>query len=253
MTEIEKIKPGGREPRKIPYKSKDGFIKLNVLRGFTEIKNLFNVIKKEQAFLCGGYVRYMASPADKPTKAANLDIYSLDEKTYEKLKNEFQFKFKLETRHENEMAITYKKIEDAKHKFFSCPPIQLIKPVLEGRIVAIGNMETILENFDFTVIRCGLLSSKKILADADFEYDEKNKILRFKNIHCPISSTLRAVKYGKKGYWLPPFQATKLFMDWDDRSDKYKNTIVNRLTLMNEGVELTQEEIDELEKLMIID
>jgi len=253
MAEIKEFKPEEKEPRKIPYKSKDGFITLNVLRGFTEIAELFKIIKNKQAFLCGGYVRYMASPADKPIRAADADIYSMSEDTYKKLKSEFQSKFKLEIRHENEMAITYKKIEDSKHKFFSCPPIQLIKPVLEGRVVAVGDIKTVLENFDFTIIRCGLISSKKILADADFEHDEKNKILRFKNIHCPISSTLRAVKYGKKGYWLPPFQATRLFMDWDNRSDEYRNTITTRLTRMNEGEELTQEEIDELEKLMIID
>jgi len=129
----------------------------------------------------------------------------------------------------------------------------LIKPIREGKIVASGEMKEILENFDFTVIRCGFTSSQKILVDADFLHDEERKILRLKNIHCPISSTLRCMKYAAKGYWLKPFETLKLFLDWDSRSDEYRNKLVDFLEKSKEGEGLSKEDITELEALMRID
>lgn len=129
----------------------------------------------------------------------------------------------------------------------------MIKPIREGKIVASGEMKEILENFDFTVIRCGFTSSQEILVDADFLHDEERKILRLKNIHCPISSTLRCMKYAAKGYWLKPFETLKLFLDWDSRSDEYRNKLVDFLEKSKEGEGLSKEDITELEALMRID
>jgi hypothetical protein len=114
-------------------------------------------------------------------------------------------------------------------------------------------METILKNFDFTIIRVGILSEEEVLADADFEHDEKNRLLRFKNIHCPVSSTLRCMKYSRKGYYLRPFESLKLFIDWSNRTDDYRAELVGFLEKADEGDGLTREEVDELEKLMRID
>lgn len=240
------------EPKKTGYISQSGFVTKPVLRGFTEIENLFNIVSQHKAFICGGYVRYMASERQDPFPASDVDVYCFDEETFNQLKVVFNNKG-LDQKHENEICVTYSRPIDFTNLFFSSPPIQLIKPVKDGAIVARGTMEEILDNFDFTVIRCGLQSKHIALVDADFEHDEQRKILRLKNIHCPISSTLRCCKYSRKGYWLPPTQALRLFFDWDDRSIEYKTELIEFLNKANEGEGLTQEEIDHLERLMRID
>jgi hypothetical protein len=146
------------------------------------------------------------------------------------------------------MAITYRKQEDG--IFQHCPNIQLIKPIKEGRVVAVGSMEEILKNFDFTVVRAAIVDEDTVLVDADFMHDEQKKILRLKNIHCPISSTLRCMKYSAKGYWLPTRQALALFLDWDARTDDYRDELIGFIMRMDSGEELTKEEINELEALM---
>lgn len=250
--DIEEIDPIQEEKKKVGYISKDGFVHKPILRGFTEIKNLFNIVMQHNAFICGGYVRYMASERIDPIIGADVDVYCNDETSFDNLKYVFKTK-ELYVKHENEISITYSRPGDCGNIFFASPPIQLIKPVKEGSIVAVGTMEDILSNFDFTVIRCGLVSDSIALVDADFEHDEQKKILRLKNIHCPISSTLRCCKYSRKGYWLPPTQAFKLFLDWDGRSDEYKVKLLEFLEKANDGEGLTEEEINDLERLMRID
>lgn len=233
------------------YVSKDGFVTIPIKRGFTEIEELYNAVYQEdKSFICGGYVRYMGSPKGNPYQAVDVDVYSETEEEYKRLKEFFHSKF-LEIKHENNMAVTYHM--PAEGSFSACPAIQLIKPIIKGKVVAKGNMEEILENFDFTVVRVAIKNKKEILADADFLHDEEKSLLRLKNIHCPISSTMRCVKYGKKGYYLSPLQTIKLFVDWDARDDEYRANLLGFADKMiNEG-ELTQKEFDEFEEMLRID
>ena len=124
--------------------------------------------------------------------------------------------------------------------------MQLIKPMEEGVIITKGDVEIILQNFDFTVVRIGLVNQTCALADADFLHDEAKKFLRIKNIHCPISSTYRVMKYNRKGYWPSTGQIVKLFLDWDDRTPEYKSKIIEFLN----KTDPTADEIDEMEKMM---
>jgi hypothetical protein len=224
---------------------------LQTRRGITEIRNLLNYLSDKDAFICGGYVRYCASPLKNPVEATDVDVYCKDEETFEVLKKHFA-NVGLEIRYENHMALTYKAMKDDGIYSYH-PPIQLIKPVKEGAIVANGDMGSILENFDFTVIRCGLINADNAMVDDDFEEDEKNKFLRIKNIHCPISSTLRFMKYARKGYFTRPMQVVKLFLDWDGRTPEYRAKLIEGLNTSASGKEMTREEIDELEALLRID
>ena len=251
--DISKIEAKEPEKKINPsYKSKDGFIEVDVKRGLFEIEHLLDTLSEYNAFICGGYVRYMASPNTNPVPAGDVDVYCIDPDTFSDLKERFQ-KDGLKIRHENPMAITYRRCK-GDHIYSACPTIQLIKPIKEGKIVAFGSMKEVIENFDFTIIRIGLDPNDKYqaLADADFIHDEKNLILRLKNIHCPVSSTLRCMKYAKKRYWLPAFQTLRLFLDWDQRSDEYREKLFEFFNKF-EGDGLTQEEINELEALMRID
>ena len=234
------------------YISKSGFEEIDIKRGFENIKNVFYDIK-DKGFFCGGYVRYMCSPRENPVEGKDIDIYCNTEENFEEIKKILTDNG-LQIKNENNMSVTFETIEDKNHRYYSGGiNFQLVKPVLEARIVAVGSMEKILSNFDFTVVRCGLLSETKALVDCDFIHDEKHRNLRLKNIHCPVSSTLRCMKYSRKGYWLSPFQALTLFVDWENRDDEYRIQLIDFLQKTEEGGGLTQEEVEHLEAMMRID
>jgi len=149
------------EPIKPSYVSKDGFETVMIRRGLYEIKCLLMDLEDKNTFICGGYVRYMASPTQSPAPPGDVDIYCYDVEAYEACRIMFK-EYDLDIRFENEMAITYKKPEKSDHRYFACPTIQLIKPVVEGSVVGAGDMQTILENFDFTIIRCGLKEEEEM-------------------------------------------------------------------------------------------
>jgi len=224
------------------------FKKVPVLRGFTEINNLYDIVTKiKGCYILGGYVRYMCSPTAVPKPAGDIDIYSDSEETFEALLKCFKEEYSLEVKHENDVSVTFSKVTEGKLQF--TPTIQIIKPVAKGAVVAVGDIETILDNFDFSVVRIGLVSKTEAMADIDFLEDEEKSTLRLKNIHCPVSSMLRCMKYARKGYWMRAIETLKLFKDWEDRDDEYKVKLVELL----EVEDPSQEEIDELEWLLRID
>ncbi len=230
-----------------------------LLRGFTEIELLFNEVTKRQGIICGGYARYCASPKEKPELAGDVDVFPLVVEAFEGLK-QFFLTEKFEIRHENEISLTFKRHKDI--KWLACPTVQLIKPTVEGKVVTLGTMSLILDNFDFTIVRAGILSPKEIMVDESSEEHEIKKMLHFKNIHCPISSTFRVIKYVKRGYWITPREVLNLFLEWQGRDDEYRLRIIDLFKKSEsfnpdapEGQQggMTEEEINELEKLMRID
>lgn len=250
--ELDKIKEevNKEENKKPPYKSQDGFVRVPLIRGFGEIKALYYLIG-QHAFICGGYARYCASPTVEPIPAKDIDVYCKDEGVFEMLKNALMKEFSLEIKHENDVSITFKRAKEGPFKFYL--PIQLIKPMEMARIVTNGELEKILSNFDFTIIRAAILDADTVLVDADFMHDEESKILRLKNIHCPVSSTLRCMKYSRKGYWLKPIECLKLFNDWERRGAEYRTKLVDFITQANGGEGLSKEDVEELERMMMID
>jgi len=227
------------------------FKTIPVIRGFTEIKEIFEACERYNAVICGGYVRYMCSPKKDPVKPSDVDLFPKSFDAFDKLKSYFLETEKFEVKHENDVSLT---LDAPKNTVWEYRPIvQIIKPVKEGAIVTTGTLEEILENFDFSIVRVGLLSSTTALADEDFLDDEKKMLLKLKNIHCPVSSLLRCVKYGKKGYYLRPMEAMKLFIDWDNRDDDYKIQLIDFFDKSNTEDKWTQEEVDQLERLLRID
>jgi len=163
-------------------------------------------------------------------------------------------------RYENHVSITMKAAEDKQDQLEHIPTPQIIKPVIEGKIVTLGTEEEIINNFDFSIVRAAILSPTEVLVDEDFEEDEKHHLLRLKNIHCPISSLLRCCKYARKGYFMRPAEALKLFNDWVDRGEEYRVRILElfKTSAFGEKDEgnpngISREEIDELEALLRID
>lgn len=226
------------------------FTTVPILRGLTEIKDLYNICNVYNAVICGGYVRYMCSPKKDPVKANDVDVFPRNINSFDNLKDYFIHREGLLIKHENNISLTLEAPKGTVWEYR--PTIQLIKPIKEGFIVTLGTLEEILENFDFTVVRAGVLNPSFALVDEDFLRDEKNSILRLKNIHCPVSSTLRCMKYSKKGYYLRPMEALKLFLDWDNRDDEYRLKLIEFFEKSNTEDKWTREEIDELEALMRI-
>jgi hypothetical protein len=211
------------------YISKDGFELIPLRRGFTVIIPIWNILEdviqstKSDCFICGGYARYCASPKYEPAPAGDIDIYCQSKKAFKKLKRILDSKMLI--KNGNNMAVSYERPPSG--VFHYMPPIQLIKPVNQGAIVAVGNKQTILSNFDFTIIRAAIESPSEVLVDADFTHDETNNILRLKNIHHPLSSLLRCCKYTSMGYWLVPTEATKLFEEWNDIRFESKSKLLD--------------------------
>jgi hypothetical protein len=231
-------------------------------RGFIEIQPLFALCQSVGAVICGGYARYCASPRPtaKVIPALDVDLFPHNEAATAKLQDALKA-MGFEIRHENHVSITLKIPKGKKRELGHIPTPQIIKPVVEGRIVTLGTTEEILENFDFTIVRAAIISPTEIMVDEDFEKDEENGLLRLKNIHCPVSSLLRCCKYARKGYFLRPYEALKLFMDWDRRDNAYRLRMIElfekSITFGKESEKnpngMTQKEIDELEALLRID
>jgi len=254
ITPIENNKK--EEERKV-YISKDGFVKVPVRRGIIEISPLYNLLYpayREKAYICGGYIRYCCSLLPNPYPASDVDIYCTNKEVFKEI--EFKLLQYLSIKSDNDIAILFHHPASNENPFRFCPPIQLIKPNIIGKIVAKfeeGDIKTILSNFDFTVIRGALLNKEEALVDADFEHDDEKQILRIKNIHCPISSTMRICKYRLKGYYAPPIEILRLFLDWEERPEDYREKLHSYLISANEGKGLSKEEVDDLESLLRID
>lgn len=194
------------------------FVEVPTLRGIHEIKQLFPMIWR-LGVICGGYARYCLSTAREPAKPGDLDIYCFSDLNYAALR-EIMVANNFVKGHETKFAVEM--VPNSNAQYYG-PMIQLIKPVLDGRIVAVGQIDDILTNFDFTVTRAALISENVGYVDEDFIRDEREQNLIIKNIHCPISSSLRFIKYARKGYKATSFEIYKLFLDWDNRSPEYKS------------------------------
>lgn len=236
------------------------YIRISLLRGFTEIEFLFELAEKYNMIICGGYARYCASPNTNPIPASDVDLFPKNNESIKAITDEL-LKLGYEIKHENEVSISFKPGKNVDIKIKTSPVPQIIKPVIEGAIITVGSIEEILDNFDFTIVRAAILDNKTVIVDKDFIQDEENHILRLKNIHCPISSLLRCCKYSRKGYFMRPAEAVKLFNDWMDRDDKYRIRLMELFEKSNLGGfdpvtnpdGMTQKEIDEMEALLRID
>lgn len=231
------------------------YVTLPIMRGFSEIALLWEIAQKHSSMVCGGYARYCLSQLPKPHPAGDVDLFPQSDESSAALIAELKgigFKVK----HENEISLTFVRLEThADPRGLICPIVQVIKPVLKGAIVTVGEMREILNNFDFTIVRAALVSPTEGIADQDFIEDDKAWKLRLKNIHCPISSLHRCVKYSKKGYWLGLAESVKLFMDWNERGRDYQWKLMDLIGKMKgpNGEEPNKEDIEELERLMNID
>lgn len=170
---------------------------------------------------CGGYVRYMCSPAVAPAEPGDIDLYPNSIEARDIIVNDL-LKLGYRPQFSSPVATSF---HFAVGALEGMPKLQVITPINNGAIVAEGTTRQIIESFDFTCVRIGLVTPWLAIADDDFLKDEMDKKLVIKNIHCPISSIKRISKYLSRGYKIAPFELLKLYKDWDDRPAEYKEEL----------------------------
>lgn len=225
-------------------------VRIKVRRGATELKGVINRAENYGMLIIGGYVRWMCSTRYNVERPGDVDLFPKEEGNEEAF-HEYLLSKGFEVRHESEVAYTYNRHERLPYRLW--PNLQVIKGFRDGATVTVGSLEEIINNFDFTVVRVGLINKTYALADPDFKKDEEAKRLRWKNIHCPISAVIRACKYVKKGYSVRPMEVLRLFHDWDDRSDEYKERLGELFLASQNEEEFSDEQLFELERLLRID
>lgn len=233
------------------------FVEVPIIRGFTEIKPLWDLVQKHKGYICGGYVRYMASQSKRIAPCEDVDVFAPNMEIFNILSKELQSLFPCQWK--TKISENYEPYKSEHIAWRGCPKIQLITPKSQGKIHTQGNIEEVLGNFDYTVVRIAIKDENTCIADENFVDDENRKYLRVMNIHCPINSVFRLAKYMKKGYRTKPIEIIKLFRDWEDRGVDYRAELVELLTRAAEydteveGSGLSKEETDMLYELMNVD
>lgn len=209
---------------------------LPILRGEKIIEKVFSVIDNN-GFICGGFARYALSPNENTPAPSDIDIFCETEEIYNSamrsLLNNKAVKKGRKTKIEAKFEISLHADNGGFHREFL--RVQLIKPTIIHNMVSIGDAETILKNFDFTIAKCAILPDKTTIAHADFVEHDESMSLVIENIHCPISSMKRVIKYCKKGYSITSAELLKLFIDYENRSEDWKKIVHDGLYVSGKG------------------
>lgn len=224
-------------------------------RGLKEIQIVLDAIY-EHGIVAGGYARYCLSPKinlglDNVVEAGDVDIFCFTENDYEPIKQNLlakNFIVKIET--DYAVSFDYIKSDNPKPKTFkdlvkqthvpdyAGPPVQLIKPLIRRGLKTFGHPEEIIDNFDFSVIKAGIVEdvlnrgSYIGLVNINFDKDEIDNRIVIGKVVCPINQVLRLVKYGKKGYQFSMGEVMKILNAWDQYTPEIKtqiNEMVNKL------------------------
>jgi len=201
----------------------DSFIQVPVRRGFKDIKNLYGFLGLYSAYICGGYVRYMASPDDNTALPSDIDIFCRDDSVFKDIYTEFD-KVGLEESSNSLVAVTYKIPDDKNHLLYTPYPIQLVRSANDNGFITCGNIEEILTEFDLTIIRCGLKDEHTILADPTFIENEKDKELILRKVQFPPINMKRLFKYVSRGYNIPSSSEIEKVIEAHKDTSDYKIT-----------------------------
>jgi hypothetical protein len=107
----------------------------------------------------------------------------------------------------------------------SLPPVNVIKPVDEGRVLTRGDLLEVLHNFDFTVCKAGLVDETGGVVHFAFHADEKARRLRFTRLHTPVTGIVRAIKYSRKGYKISLRELMRVFAFWDEQKVGFRRKV----------------------------
>ncbi len=211
------------------------YLKIPVVRDFAKIERLFKIVSENNlGYIAGGFVRFAASPKKEPSPYRDVDIFTRGLDQYKQLVRILKYEEHLNVKIETEMSITFK--TDNNEVFKDCPMINLVKPINKNKLLTYGDtLETVLDNFDFSICRIGLISSTECLAWDSFLFDEKNKNITILKMESPIAIIARLCKYAEKGYKVNIPSIVTIFQEWEKRGPEYKDKIFKALERLNKG------------------
>ena len=207
------------------------FLQTPIQRGIDEISDLLTILiphfRTKDCCICGGFARYMCSTAKDVAKPSDIDIYFYNNVSFESIKTELMLKGRFNRPHETNLSVTLKKSDFIKSEY----PIQLIKPKTIG-YKFYGEMRSIINKFDFTIISCGIQDPNLRfgLADVLFNSHERQKLLRVRNYYNPVETMIRVVKYAQKGYKIHSRDIDYLFMNYKGRKALHNKMISSDIT-----------------------
>lgn len=199
------------------------YIETNINRCKDVVELVFGLTEKE-GFIAGGFARYCLSINRNPILPNDIDIFCQSEEVYNRILNRFKDNDNLKQIHVSEIEVKFEyKLKSGFLK--EVYNIQLIKPTEIMNMVSMGDYKKVLDNFDFTIAKCAITPDMKGFCHPDFyEHDGLNQ-LTITNIHCPISSLKRAMKYCKRGYSISSQELLKLFEDYEKRDQSWKDIV----------------------------
>jgi len=247
---------------------------VDIVRGFSEIKNLYTFISQidKNIIICGGYARYMCSPVLNPVPPNDIDLYFPDYEIFLQCKESLIENFNLEIKEETENAISFHTVLSHIHPLFGTPQIQLIKPfstnssaIKEGRdefidaVRAGSSSETVSSSFserptitegaDITVTE----ETEYIYPNMPIEYDQPvENATRDYHLHTPNEYVTWETKAVKK-----PTQLSSKEMKKEEFIIDIINTFdfsITRCGVFNENIAIADNSfiIDEKLKLLRI-
>lgn len=201
------------------------YVTIPILRDFEKISKLFQIVSKDNlGFIAGGFARHCCSPLKEIPQFKDCDVFTSGEDSFQKIKFILQVENNLKIKFENEISVVFK--TDDNENWKECPEINLIKPLKENNLLTYGKvLEEVLNNFDFSICRVGVISETECLADENFLFDEKKKKIRILRMESPVACIARLCKYAEKGYKIRVPTIMQCLKEWNERGPDYHSKL----------------------------
>lgn len=202
------------------------YVDAMIVRHLDIIKLIFELSGGE-GFISGGFARYCVSKNEDAIIPNDIDVFCRDEETFKRIESRMKSHPEMKRKGKTEIETKFEyRMSSGFHKNYYS--IQVIKPTQIMNMVSDGDYARVLDNFDFTISKAAILNSSEdifAVVHKDFhEHDAANKLV-ITNIHCPISSMKRVIKYCNKGYHIESSELLKLFKDYENRSPEWKDLV----------------------------
>jgi uncharacterized protein YfbU (UPF0304 family) len=195
----------------------------DITRG-KELVDLVFELTGGEGFIAGGFARYCVSMRHEPVSPGDIDVFCGDEDAFDRIVARFRTHPKMVRKSATLIETKYEyRLQSGYHR--NGYSIQLVKPTKILNMVSDGDYRRVLDNFDFTIAKCAVLPTGKALVHNDFDEHEGSNQLVITNIHCPISSAKRVIKYTRRGYDIQSKELLKLFDDFENRSPEWKDLV----------------------------